>query len=120
MAGLFSRNLVRCGRSIDVENRTTKFINGQPTLIFTAFLSSINAIIKTVRGVSVFDDTNTARVATHEICLAYFPGVTAEMWVKLGTRRIKILTVENCCEKNEVLRLMCTERGEDSQVVNQA
>ncbi len=46
--------------------------------------------------------------------------VTAEKWVKFGTKRIKILTVEDCCENEEIMILMCTERGEDSKVVNEA
>lgn len=122
MAGnLFKRNLAKCGRTISVSERAERIINGQSSEVFTPFIAPDPlAIVKTVRGVSVFDDTNTERVATHEVCLEYVAGVTAEMWVKLDTKYIKILTVENCCEKDEVLKLMCTERGEDSKVVNEA
>ena len=122
MAGnLFKRNLVKCGKTISVHIRVESIINGQSRMVFTPFITPDPlAIVKTVRGVSVFDSTNTERVATHEICLEYVAGLTAEMWVQLGTKYIKILTVENCCENDEQMILMCTERGEDSKVVNEA
>ena len=122
MAGnLFKRNLARCGKNVTLQTRTERIINGQSSEVFTAFgADPVLAIIKTLNGVSVFDDTNTETVATHKLCLEYQPGITSEMWVKFGTKRIKILTVENCCEENETLILMCTERGDESKVVNQA
>ena len=116
---LFTRNLNKCGQDITLEDRDEKIINGQSTEVF-ANPVPVRAIVKTIQGVSVFDDTNVERVATHRIAIAYIVGVTSSKWVKLGTKRIKILTVENCAEKNRVLILMCTERGEDSKVVNQA
>jgi head-tail adaptor len=116
---LFARNLLKYGRDITLEDRNEKILNGQSSEVFTNPVN-VRAIVKTVRGKSVFDDTNTERVATHEVCLTFIAGVTSEKWVKLGSRRIKILTVENICEEDKVLRLMCTERGEDSKVVNQA
>jgi len=121
MAGnLFKRNLAKCGQNVTIQTRTESIISGQSSEVFATFTGPVPAIIKTVRGKSVFDDTNTERVATHQICLEYISGVTSEMWVLFGTRRIKILTVENCCEADEQLILMCTDRGEDSQVVNSA
>lgn len=116
---LFTRNLAKCGKVVALQTRVSGIVNGRPTEVFTT-LASPKAIIKTLRGKSVFDETNTERVATHELCIAYRSDITAENWVLLGTRRLKILLVENCCEANEVLRLTCTERGESSKVVNQA
>lgn len=46
--------------------------------------------------------------------------ITAESWLTLDGKRLKILTVENCCEKDEVLKLMCTERGEGTIIANTA
>lgn len=115
---LLSYSLLKCGQNITLEDRDVAVINGQAQEVFTNPVV-VTAIVTTVTGVSVFDDTNTERVATHKITMAYIAGVTAEKWVKLGTKRIKVLTVENCAEKNEVLILMCTERGEDSKVVNE-
>lgn len=117
---LFTRNLNKCGQDITIQTRTEQIINGLSTEVFATFgADPVKAIIKTVSGVSVFDDTNTERVATHKLCLAYQAGVTSEMWVLFGAKRIKILTVEICCEANEQLILMCTERGDDSKVVNE-
>ena len=116
---LFKRNLAKYGKTITIEDRDVSVVNGLPTEVFSNPVTP-TALVKTVTGVSVFDDTNTERVATHEICLLFLAGITAEKWVKLGTTRIKVLTVENCCERDECLKLMCTERGEESQVVNQA
>ena len=115
---LFLRNLNKCGQNVTLEDRDERIINGLSTEVFTNPVVVL-ATIKTLEGVSVFDDTNTERVATHKLRIAFLAGVTAEQWVTFGTTRIKILTVENCFEKDEVLILMCTERGEDSQVVNQ-
>lgn len=116
---LFAHALAKCGQSITIEDRNMQLVNGLPKEVFSNPVP-VTAIVKTVRGVTVFDDTNVERVATHEIRLAYIAGVTSEKWVKIGTRRIKVLTVENCAEKDKVLILMCTERGEDSKVVNEA
>lgn len=116
---LFLRNLARRGIDITIEDRDSKIINGQVSEVFTN-PTVVKALIKTISGVSVFDSTNTERVATHKMCLIYNASITAEKWIKLGTKRIKILTAENYCEQGEQLILMCTERGEDSKVVNGA
>ena len=115
---LFTRNLNRCGQDVTLEDRNEQIFNGHSQEVFTDPVVT-RAIVKTLRGKSVFDDTNTERVATHELCIPYMAGITSENWVKIGTRRVKVLTVEDCCEKQEVLKLMCTERGEDSKIVNE-
>jgi hypothetical protein len=118
---LFARNLMKYGKDVTFEDRNEKIINGQASEVFDNPRAD-RAIIKTLRGVSVFDSTNIERVATHEMRLNWRADIGAEQWVKRDgvTKRIKILTAENCCENDAVLVLMCTERGEDSQVVNQA
>lgn len=116
---LFKRNLAKCGKSITIEDRNVAIVSGLPSEVFSNPVAT-TGLVKTVTGVSVFDDTNTERVVTHQICILFQAGVTAEKWVKLGTKRIKILAVENCCEEDEQLKLMCSERGEESQVVNRA
>lgn len=113
--------LAKYGKDITLQTRVERIINGQPQEVFATFgVTPIRAILKTVRGVSVFDDTNTEQVATHEVRIAYQAGVTSEMWILYKAKRIKILTVENCCEDDTVLILMCTERGDNSKVVNDA
>lgn len=118
---LFARNLNKYGTDVTFEDRNEVIINGQSSEVFDNVRND-RALIKTLSGVKVFDGTNTERVATHEMRLVYRADVGAEQWVrKTGTtKRLKILTAENCCENDEVLILVCTERGEDSKVVNQA
>lgn len=118
--GLFERNLMKCGQEVELSDRDVKVFNGLPTEIFSNTVK-VRAIISTLHGVMVFDSTNTERVATHKLCLAYIDNITAEKWIKLANKkRLNVLTVENCCEKNYQLILMCTERGMDSKVVNDA
>ena len=117
---LFDRNLAKYGKDVIIEDRDQKIINGLPQEVFSNPTSTLKAIMKTLTGVTVFDSTNTERVVTHRLSMFFRADTTAERWVKFGTKRIKILNVEDCCEDERVMILMCTERGEDSQVVNQA
>lgn len=118
---LFARNLLKHGKDVTFEDRNEAILNGQASEVFDNPRDD-RAIFVTLQGVTVFDGTNTEQVATHKLLLNYRADVGAEQWVRRtgATKRIKILTAENCCEEDEVLVLMCTERGEDSQVVNQA
>ena len=118
---LFTRNLAKYGKDVEFFTREERPINGRPTETFTS-LGTDRAIIKTVSGVTVFDATNIERAVTHRLCLVYRADIDTEVWVqKVGsTTRLRILTVENVCEADEELVLMCTERGEDSKVVNRA
>ena len=116
---LFLYQLAKNGKDIDIGDRDHAIINGLPAEVFTNAIT-VKAIVCTVTGISVFDDTNTERVATHKLCLEYVSGVTSEKWILFKGKRLKILTVENCCEEDKVLILMCTERGTDSKVVNDA
>lgn len=116
---LFTYQLARRGKDIDIADRDLKIVNGLPTEVFSGAVT-VKGLLCTVTGVSVFDDTNTERVATHKICIEFTAGITAEKWILFNSKRIKILTVENCCEEDSVLILMCTERGLDSKVVNEA
>lgn len=117
---LFKRNLARCGFDVVIEERDEDIISGKTTELFTNAVA-VRALVKTLKGVTVFDNTNTERVATHELCIAFpVETVTAENWVTLKGKRLKILNVVNCGECDEILKLFCTERGEDSKVVNRA
>ncbi len=114
---LFTRQLAKCGKDITLEDRNESIINGRTSEVFTPLTPPDDrALVKTLRGVTVFDSTNTERVATHRLCLVYRDDVGAEQWVTLKGKRLKILTAENCAECDKKLILMCTERGEDSAV----
>ena len=118
---LFTRSLKKCGKDVTFEDRNERIINGQSSEVFNNARND-RAVIKTLEGVTVFDGTNTERIATHKLSLVFRSDIGAEQWVrrKGSTKRLKILTAENCNENSEVLKLMCTDRGEDSKVVNQA
>lgn len=119
MLNLFKRNLNKCGKPITLQQREERIVNNLATEVFTT-IATPTAIVKTLRGVKVFDSTNTERVATHQVCIDYIANVTAEFWILFKSKRLKILTVENCCEEDEVLILMCTERGDEGKIVNAA
>lgn len=116
---LFSRYLARCGKDITVEDRDEQIINGKVAEIFTNARAD-KAVVETLTGVTVFDGTNTEQVATHRLCLNWRSDVGAEQWVTLKGKRLRVLTAENYQECDACLVLMCTERGENSQVVNRA
>lgn len=117
---LFDRQLAKKGQKIEITDRTMTVFNGEPSETFSNPVK-VKALIITVTGVKIFDSTNTKRIATHKICMYYQSGITSEKWIKLlNNKRLKVLTVENPCEANERLTLMCSERGLSSKVVNDA
>ncbi len=71
----------------------------------------VKALFKTIAGKTFFDGVNQERLITHELRIEYVAGVTAQTWVLYAGRRFDILSVENCCENDEVLILTCNERG---------
>ena len=94
-------------------------LNGLAKEVFSNPIDS-RGIIKTVSGVTAFDNTNIETVITHRICIAFDIDVTAEKWILFKSKRIRIVSVENVCEMDEQMILLCTERGLDSKVVNEA
>ena len=78
---------------------------------FTANVT-IWAGINTVTGKTFFDGVNGDVNITHVIYIRWDSTVNAESWVELldGTR-LRILAIENLEERNEFLKLTCTERG---------
>ena len=116
---LLAHTLSRCGQPVTIESRDVRIINGKASEVFSDPIQ-INAAVKTVSGVTSFDNTNTETVITHRLCIVYNASITAEKWVRLNTKRIRIVSVENCCEANETMILLCTERGTEASVVNTA
>ena len=111
--GLFAKNLAKCGQAITIQNRNiTPPLFGDPD--FDELYKDdkeIRGIISTERGKTIFDGVATDRPITHKICIEFLTGITAQSWVLLKGRRLDIVDVENCCEKDKVLILRCTERG---------
>lgn len=110
---LFARNLARCGQTITLQNRAI----AAPVFGSVDFGETfsddqdVQAIVKTVKGKTFFDGVNTEKIITHEMCINYIEGVTSETWILFKGRRIDILNVINCCEKDKMLILICSERG---------
>jgi head-tail adaptor len=110
---LFKRNLAKHGKTIKLQNRAiVPPAAGSPDFdeSFTD-TSSPKALIKTPRGKVLFDGVGTDNPITHEFCILFVSGVTAETWVEFGGRRFDILDVENCGEKDAILKLRARERG---------
>ena len=116
---LAANNIRRKGRKVVIYDRDVKLINGIAKEVFSNPIKTL-ARVCTVKGISVFDSTNTERVATHKLIMFYDASITAEKWIAFKGKYIKILTVENCCEADEIINIMATERGEDSKVINNA
>lgn len=70
------------------------------------------AKIDTVTGKTFFDGVSQRdSTVTHEIYIRYLAGITSETWISYDSRRIDILAVENLEERNEWLKLTCTDKG---------
>ena len=84
------------------------------------------AMIETVDGVTIFDDTNTEQVVTHNVYIRYFKTATPEKWVKLiavngiADVYLNIIRVENFGEENRFYRLRCNLRGNSTLPTNWA
>ena len=84
------------------------------------------AMIDTVDGVTIFDDTNTEQNITHDIYIRYYRTITPEKWVKLPSVDggsdvyLNIVRVENFGENNRFYRLRCNLRGDTTLPVNWA
>jgi SPP1 family predicted phage head-tail adaptor len=72
------------------------------------------AAVNTVAGKTFFDGVNTDITITHEIFIRFDASVTSETWIEMDDRRIDILDTENLDERDEWLKLICTERGPDN------
>lgn len=84
------------------------------------------ALIETVAGVTIFDETNTAIDITHNVYIRYYPTMTPEKWVNLLSinggvdNYLNIMRVENLNEENRFYKLLCNIRGNSALPVNEA
>ena len=84
------------------------------------------AMVKTINGTTIFDDTNTEKVITHDIYIRYTATITPEKWVKLPSVTggndvlLDIVRVDNLNEDNRFYRLRCNLRGNTAVPVNLA
>lgn len=77
------------------------------------------AMIETVNGEAIFDESNTKINVTHKFYIRYVSDITFENWVVYSGNRFRILDVENINEQNEFLILKCNKRGSVALPVNE-
>ena len=69
------------------------------------------ASVETVSGKTFFDGVGEEILITHEFLIRYDASVSAETWISWNSRRFDILTTEDYDERNEFMKLICSERG---------
>lgn len=110
---LLAHSLAKCGQLITLQNRDiVSPVFG--SVDFDENFSGdqvVTALVKTIRGKTFFDGVSAERLITHEIILYFVAGITAETWILFKGRRIDVLAVDNCAEKDKVLILTCSDRG---------
>ncbi len=75
-------------------------------------IKSVWAAIKTTSGKAFFAGVHGDVSVTHEISIRYRDDVSAETWIELKTGSLlDIVAVENLEERDEWLKLQCSERG---------
>lgn len=74
------------------------------------------AKVVTTKGATVFNGVNTDVNVTHEVYIRFDADVTAEAWVDLddGTR-LNVVFIDDLDERHEWMKLICSERGANSQ-----
>lgn len=87
---------------------------------FTTADADIWALVETVSGETMFDDTNTERDVTHKFIICFLTGITAETWISFNGDRLDILGVEDLEERHEFLLLRASNRGVDTNRANDA
>lgn len=87
---------------------------------FTDTNPAIWAMVETVSGETIFDNTNTERDVTHRFTIRFIDGITAETWISFDGDRIDILNVEDYEERHEFLLLRASNRGVDTNEANRA
>lgn len=87
--------------------------------VFTPRLD-VWAFIDTVHGITVFDDTNTERVISHDFYIRYMPNITFQNWLEYKHSRYKIFHVENYGLENKFYLLRCALTGDKDKEVSKA
>ena len=104
---------------ITVKNRVTEFKDCSPSVTFTTH-SEPWALWETVRGLKIFDDTDTEVNVTDKAIIQYDATITTEFFVELDGINYRILSVEDLDRRNEWLELLLTSRGVTTKAVNDA
>lgn len=106
-------------RLIDIKDRNIQEpgnIDDSNRYYFTeAFTEGVNpqawAMRISVDGKTIFDGQNIEQVVTDEFYIRYDANITAEFWIEDDGDRFDILNVENLDGRKEFMKLVCTDRG---------
>lgn len=124
---LFTRNLNKCGQQISVLERTldtSGYDSSQPTEVFTEIGTPL-AIVKTLKnGSELFNQVAVVEGATHIFCIVwdilYDEVETQNNFIDLKNKRFKVLSVTNVDEKDQVLVIQATLRGDSALEATEA
>lgn len=78
------------------------------------------AMLETVTGITIFDDTNVEQIVTHDFYIRYIPNVTFEKWILFDEQYYDIIRVENFQENNLYCLIRTNVRGRKEIPVNVA
>jgi len=106
---------------IQIQNRSITATVSSPDFSET-FVNTITvfALIKTVKGETIFDGTDTEVDVTHHFYLRFIDGITSETWILFNNTRFTILNAEDLDERDEYWLLQCSDRGTDANAASQA
>lgn len=81
-------------------------------------IEDVGAMIKSVRGETAFDKTNTERVITDNFYIRFRSDVSAETWVEFQNDKYDIVDTEDLDKRHEFMLLKCTKRGINTNPAN--
>jgi len=87
---------------------------------FTDSNPDVWALIETVSGETMFDDTGTERDVTHMFVIRFITGISSETWILFNNERLDILSVEDLDGRQEFLKLRASNRGIETNEANRA
>lgn len=104
---------------IKIKTRDNELKNFKSKVNFATH-SDVWALWETVRGVEIFDDTNTSEIATEKVIVEFDPDITKEFFVELDGKNFRILEVEDLERRKEWTLMMLTDRGIKTKAVNES
>lgn len=87
---------------------------------FTDANPNVWAMLETVTGQTMFDDTGTERDVTHKFIVRFIEGITAETWITFNNERFDILDTNDLEERHEFILLRASNRGITTNLANHA
>lgn len=76
--------------------------------------------VTTVTGVTLFDSSNIEQIITHDFQGRFNQDISRDMVIEHKGNYFRIISAENFEDKDQFMRLRCTERGAIAKEVNQA